>query len=146
MKTDRSDWPKHIQDDFERNKDNARVGHRLLSETDRVRVWSIALKPGERLGFHKHVLDYFWTVVTDGRARSHHSEGPIVEVSYKAGETKHLKYSRGEFMVHDLENIGETELIFTTVEFKDSANHPLSLGECGDRVPDNYRVLLQEEK
>ena len=146
METGNSDWPRHIQDDFERNKDSARVGNMLLSETDRVRVWSIALKPGERLGFHRHVLDYFWTVVTDGKARSHHLEGTVVEVTYKAGDTKHLKYARGEFMVHDLENIGDTELIFTTVEFKDSANPPLSLGESGDRVPDNHRALLQEER
>lgn len=34
--------------------------------TDRVRVWTIGLKPGQRLGFHTHVLDYFWTSVTGG--------------------------------------------------------------------------------
>jgi hypothetical protein len=36
-------------------------------------------------------------------------------------------------MVHDLENIGHTELVFTTVEFLDSANAPLEL-------PANVRV------
>ena len=30
-------------------------------------------------------------------------------------------------MTHSLENIGETDLIFTTVEFKNSANDPLPL-------------------
>ena len=36
-------------------------------------------------------------------------------------------------MTHSLENIGDTDLVFTTVEFKDSANAPLplSLGAAG---------------
>ena len=44
-----------------------------------------------------------------------------------AGETKHHVYGPGEYKVHDLENIGPAELIFTTVEFLDSANPPLAL-------------------
>jgi hypothetical protein len=48
---------------------DGRVGIELLSETDRVRVWAIGLKPRQRLGFHTHVLDYFWTAVTGGRGR-----------------------------------------------------------------------------
>jgi beta-alanine degradation protein BauB len=127
MKTDHSDWPQHIIGEFERNQENPRVGSTLVSETDRARVWTISLKPGERLGFHKHVLDYFWTVMTNGKARSHRGDGSTVEVEYKAGDTKHLTYARGKFMIHDLENSGDTELLFTTVEFKDSANAPLPL-------------------
>jgi quercetin dioxygenase-like cupin family protein len=61
---------------------------RLLSETDHVRVWEIRLAPGERIGFHRHVLDYFWTAVTPGRARSHPEDGTIVEAVYSAGETR----------------------------------------------------------
>jgi hypothetical protein len=30
-------------------------------------------------------------------------------------------------MIHDLENIGDTDMVFTTVEFLDSANAPLDL-------------------
>jgi predicted anti-sigma-YlaC factor YlaD len=92
---------------------DGRVGNELLSETDRVRVWAIALKPGHRLGFHTHVLDYFWTSVTGGHGRSHFSDGRVSDTA--------------EFMVHDLENIGDTELLFTTVEFLDSPNAPLEL-------------------
>ncbi len=57
-------WPSTIREEFEANQLNGRVGTRLLSETDRVRVWEIRLAPGERIGFHRHVLDYFWTAVT----------------------------------------------------------------------------------
>src|SRR5947209_1975147 len=61
-----ADWPDHVKQDFERNAFNGCVGDTLLSETEKVRVWKITLKPGERIGFHRHVLDYFWTAVTAG--------------------------------------------------------------------------------
>jgi len=123
----KTDWPPEIAAEFEREKKNPNgcVGQRLLSESDRVRVWQIRLKPGERFGFHRHVLDYFWSVLGDGRARAHLDDGSTVEHGYTAGETRHETHAAGHFKVHDLENIGDTELIFTTVEFLDSANKPL---------------------
>src|SRR6516165_6884944 len=119
-----SAWP---SDEFVANQLNGRVGTRLLSETDRVRVWEIRLAPGERIGFHRHVLDYFWTAVTPGRARSHTEDGSVVEATYAAGDTRHFVYRRGEYKIHDLENVGKTDLWFTTVEFLDSANEPLEI-------------------
>ena len=109
------------------NQLNGRVGTRLLSETDRVRVWEIRLAPGERIGFHRHVLDYFWTAVTPGRARLHMLDGSIAESTYVAGDTRHYVYGSGEYTIHDLENVGDSDLWFTTVEFLDSANEPLEL-------------------
>ena len=122
-----SDWPQALRDEFAARAGNGQVGSRLVSETDRVRVWLVSLKPGERIGFHTHVLDYFWMAVTAGQGRSHYADGRIVEASYQSGDTRHLCYGAGEFMIHDFENIGETELLFTTVEFLDSANAPLAL-------------------
>ena len=124
--------PPELREEFARNQFNACVGHVLVSETDRVRVWSLRLKPGERIGFHRHVLDYFWTALSDGRAVSHIDGGPPTIAEYSAGDTKHLSYGPGEFMIHDLANVGDTELIFTTVEFVQSANQPLP-------VPDTVR-------
>jgi beta-alanine degradation protein BauB len=49
----------------------------------------------------------------------------VSDTAYKLGEIKQLTFKEGEFMVHDLENIGDTELLFTTVEFLDSPNAPL---------------------
>lgn len=49
------------------------------------------------------------------------------ERDYQAGDTKHLAFGPGEFMIHDLENIGSTDLLFTTVEFLDSRNAPLPI-------------------
>ena len=104
------------------------VGQRLLSETDAVRVWRIELAPGERVAFHTHVLNYFWTAVSPGRSRSTMGDGRVVETAYETGTTKHFTYGPGEKMVHDLENIGNTTLAFTTVELKlGSANAPLPL-------------------
>ncbi len=36
-----------------------------------------------------------------------------------------MTYAPGQYLVHDLENIGDSVLIFTTVEFLNSANAPL---------------------
>ncbi len=126
---DRSEWPPAIRAEFERERANPNgcVGTTLVSESERVRVWTIRLKPGERVGFHRHVLDYFWTSITAGRGRQHLMDGTTVENSYSAGETRHETYAAGEFKVHDLENIGDTDLIFTTVEFLDSVNTPLPI-------------------
>ncbi|MBR0800328.1 hypothetical protein JQ615_33665 [Bradyrhizobium jicamae] len=120
-------WPNSIREEFEKNQLNGRVGTRLLSETNRVRVWEIRLAPGERIGFHRHVLDYFWTAVTPGRARSHMEDGSVVEAVYAVGDTRHFSYGAGEYKIHDLENIGDADLWFTTVEFLDSANEPLKV-------------------
>ncbi len=106
---------------------NGCVGTKLLSETDRVRVWTIALEPGERIGFHTHVLDYFWTAVTPGRGYARYGDGQEREVEYREGDIEHLTYSADESMMHDLTNIGDTRLVFITVEFLDSANSPLAL-------------------
>ncbi|HXW28435.1 MAG TPA: hypothetical protein VEK55_03645 [Xanthobacteraceae bacterium] len=120
-------WPQWLSEEFarERQHPNGCVGSELLSESERVRVWTIRLRPGERLGFHRHVLDYFWSALTPGRGLQHLQDGSTVEHSYTAGETRHETYAPGEFKVHDLENIGESDLLFTTVEFLDSANAPL---------------------
>ena len=119
--------PPDLAQDFAAARHNGCVGTRLLSEDARCRVWTIVLAPGARIGFHTHVLDYFWTAVTAGRARSHYGDGRVAEVDYRAGDIQHLSFGPGESMTHDLANIGDTELIFTTVEFLDSANPPLAL-------------------
>ena len=133
--SDNSAWPPEITAEFEREKrsPNPCVGSELVSESDRVRVWMIRLQPGERIGFHRHVLDYFWSVSTDGKARAHVSDGTTVEHTYKAGETRHEVHAKGHYKVHDIENIGENDLNFITVEFLDSANEPLP-------IPDSARI------
>ena len=131
-KSDKAAWPAVLQQEFEREAQshNGCVGSELVSESDRVRVWTIRLKPGQRFGFHRHVLDYFWTAVSGGRGRQHLMDGSTVEYGYQPGETRHETYGRGEYKVHDLENIGDKELVFMTVEFLDSANKPLDIPQA----------------
>lgn len=118
-------WSEELLAELDTAARNGRVGSRLVSQSDRVRVWLLDLQPGERLPFHTHVLDYFWCATSKGKARSHYSDGRVVEVDYQPGDTKHFSFGAGESMTHDLENIGDTVLSFTTVEFLDSANPPL---------------------
>ena len=77
--------------------------------------------------------NYFWTSVNGGRGRQHLMDGSTVEHDYSPGETRHETYGPGEFKVHDLENLGDKEMIFNTIEFLDSANKPLP-------VPDSVRM------
>jgi len=132
---DRSAWPAAIMAEFEREKlnNNGCVGSTLLSESDKVRVWIIRLAPGERIGFHRHVLDYFWTSVSGGRGRQHLMDGATVEYTYQPDETRHETYGLSEYKVHDLENLGNKEMVFMTIEFLDSANKPLV-------IPDKVRA------
>jgi hypothetical protein len=125
--TDFEGWSDELKADFEANATSGEVGTRLLSESDRVRVWEIRLAPGERVHAHRHVLDYFWTAVNAGRSRQHTFDGTTREVSYDAGETRHYTFAEGEYLLHDLQNVGDTDLVFSTVEFLDSANRPLEL-------------------
>jgi mannose-6-phosphate isomerase-like protein (cupin superfamily) len=120
-------WPQWRRDELARNTANGQVGTRLVDESPRGRVWHLTLQPGERLPFHRHVLDYFWTVTSPGRGRSHYGDGQVVELEYAEGDTKHLFFQPGESMIHDLENIGDTPLSFVTVEYLPSASPPLAL-------------------
>jgi hypothetical protein len=131
----RSGWSAEIQKDFENGYRNGCVGSVLVSETQRVRVWHLHIPPGKRCNFHRHVLNYFWTSHTDGSARGYFEDGSIIDVQHYRGETRHLDFGPGEYMVHSVENIGDTDLLFTTVEFLDSPNQPLP-------IPDAARLQL----
>ncbi len=130
-KKDKAAWPADIAAEFAREakSPNPCVGTTLLSENERTRVWIIRLAPGERVGFHRHVLDYFWTSISGGRARQHMQDGTTLECTYSPGETRHETYGKDEFKVHDLENLSDMEMVFMTVEFKDSTNKPIPLPE-----------------
>lgn len=129
----RAHWPEDIRQQFEAGEQNGCVGSVLVSETPRVRVWHLHIPVGQRTKFHRHVLTYFWTAHHAGKARGYYEDGRIVDVDHYQGETKHLAYGAGEHLVHAVENIGSTDLLFTTVEFLDSANPPLA-------IPDDVRL------
>lgn len=125
--TDFDGWTDELRAEFDAHAHDGHVGSRLLSESERVRVWEIRLAPGERFHAHRHVLDYFWTAVVAGRSRQHTADGTTRDVAYVAGETRHFRFAAGEYLLHDIENVGSDDLVFTTVEHLDSANGPLPL-------------------
>lgn len=129
----RAHWPADMQLEIEETGNNGVVGSVLVSETDKVRVWHLTLPPGKRCHFHRHVLNYFWSCHSHGSARGWYDDGRIQDVTHYPGETQHFTFARGESFTHAVKNIGDTELLFTTVEFKDSANTPLPL-------PDSVRL------
>ncbi len=121
------DWSDAIKEEFKKNQYNGRIGTDLVIENDRIRVWHIFLEPGGKLPVHRHVLDYFWTAITPGRFLQRTYDGTTYESSYEAGETHYYDVKKGEFALHNLENVGTTIMIFCATEFKNSANIPLSI-------------------
>ena len=131
--TGRESWPAELQRQYDAQAGSGCVGSVLVSETDRVRVWHLHIAPGKRCNFHTHVLDYFWSAHNAGKARGYYNDGRIVDVEHFAGETKHFTFKSGESFTHAVENIGDTDLLFTTVEFLQGANPPLP-------IPDHMRL------
>ena len=83
--------------ELEHRSANPAVGTRLLLEDEYARHWEIRLAPEDRIGFHRHVLDYVWTCVTGGAAVSHTGSGETLEVTYDVGETRRLSFGPGEW-------------------------------------------------
>jgi hypothetical protein len=126
----RAHWPADMQKEIVENEFNGCVGSVLVSETDKIRVWHLTIPPGKRCNFHRHVLNYFWSAHHAGRARNYFEDGSSSDVSYFKGETRHLNFGKGEYMIHAVENLGSDDLLFTTVEFLDSPNAPLPIPDA----------------
>ena len=129
VESPRAHWPERLRREFDENQFSGAVGNVLVSETDHVRVWHLSLPPGGWLTFHRHVLDYFWTTPCTGIARGYYQDGRIVDVHHYPGETRHFRHGKDEYFVHAIENVGDTELIFVTVEFLPGDNQPIPLAD-----------------
>lgn len=126
-------WPAGVYEDMKANEFSGTVGSAIVLETERVRVWHLRLPPGCRCPFHRHVNPYFWSAHAAGPARGYFSDGRIVDTKHYVGETKYFYYGAGEYMLHSVENLGDSDLLFTTVEFLDGPNTALD-------VPDSLRL------
>lgn len=111
--------PDEFVDELEQAPQNKELGTSVWFENDRIRVWEVLLEPGERGAFHAHTTNYFWTVVEGSRGLQRFSDGTFVVRDYLVGETKFLEHSEEEFLIHDLENVGDSTLRFVTVELLD---------------------------
>jgi len=110
--------PEEFAEELAAAPGNHQLGTKILFENDAVQVWEVRLEPGERGAFHVHDQTYFWTVVEPGRGLQRFSDGTVVVRDYALGETRYLEHSPDNMLIHDLENIGGTELRFVTVALK----------------------------
>lgn len=112
-------WTVSLKNGIRTNINNTNVGEQLLLETEDFKVWSIHLPIGESLSFHKHNRPYFYTVKGNGKSRSFYADGTITETEYKKDDIMYFNdLNATNYFIHNLENIGSTTLVFTTVEFK----------------------------
>jgi hypothetical protein len=122
-------WPKDVIADLQAGQMNGCIGTTLVSETERVRVWNLRIPARGRFGFHRHVLNYFWTALNSGRTRNYFEDGRVVDADVAEGRTQHKSFAIGEFMVHSVENLSDHDLCYATVEFLDSPNAPLPVSD-----------------
>jgi len=102
--------------EIERAQTNYKVGTELLYENDRVRVWDITLQPGERMPFHCHRTSYFYRCDSGGSWRVRSLDGDVVLGEDGAGDVTFHDLGGGQRLVHELMNVGDAPLRYTTVE------------------------------
>ena len=93
------------------------LGQKVLYQDDKIKLWSILLKPKERHGFRRIKSDFRVMSQVDGFGVSHRSTGEITLVQCKKGEMfRYDVQSQGE-QVWDLENIGADPLELVVIEY-----------------------------
>ena len=96
------------------------VGTHLLFENERVRVWDLALAPGESVGKHIHRHDYLLFIINGGSLRHVDPDNPENDrnVSFENNQVMFLEAGDGG-TVHDrLVNIGDTSHRNLVIELK----------------------------
>jgi hypothetical protein len=83
------------------------VGTRVLFENERVRIWDLALAPGESLAKHIHRNDYFFIVVSGGLIRFADPDNPADynDVQFEDDQVEFLDIGAGK-VDNRLTNIG----------------------------------------
>jgi predicted metal-dependent enzyme (double-stranded beta helix superfamily) len=108
--------PAEFADELAHAAENFAVGTRLLHEDDRIRVWDLTLAPGERLPFHRHRTTYFYRCHAGGPTRVRFPGGTGAVYDSVVDEVHLHEIGPDDVVVHSLENVGDSPLVFTTVE------------------------------
>lgn len=95
------------------------VGTRLMFENERVRVWDLALAPGESLEKHIHRLDYFFIVESGGLIRLADPDNPsdYRDVQFQDDQVTYVEAHGGK-VDNRLTNIGAKRHRNYVVELK----------------------------
>lgn len=99
------------------------VATKVLFENDRVRVWEMALEPGERSDLHRHDLDYMLVFLEGDRIAVEvdpESQGPYrddIEFDVPIGRCAYVE--RGG--IETARNAGATRYREILIELKDAA-------------------------
>lgn len=110
--------PNDFTDELNRAANNEAVGTQLWFENDRVQIWDLSLEPGQRVAFHCHQTDYFWTVTDPSRLMQRFDDGTSRVADVELGHTNFMEYGEGEKTIHDLENVGDRFFRCLTVVLK----------------------------
>lgn len=99
------------------------VGTKLLFENEKIRVWDLALQPGESLPTHVHKLPFCFIVARGGHLEhANPDRSEVREVNYDDNLVvfRDVKTQDGGEVVHQtLTNIGEAAYQNFVIEFKD---------------------------
>jgi beta-alanine degradation protein BauB len=95
------------------------VGTKVLYENERVRVWDLALAPGETLAKHIHRTDYFFIVESGGLIRFADPDNPadFHDVQFQDDQVTFVPVADGK-VDNRLTNIGEKRHRNYVVELK----------------------------
>ncbi len=96
------------------------VGTRLMFENERVRVWDLALAPGESLEKHIHRLDYFYLVESGGLIRFADPDNPDdrFDLQFTDGQVEFIPVGPEGKVDNRLTNIGTKHHRNYVVELK----------------------------
>jgi hypothetical protein len=117
------------------------VGTQLLLETPALRVWELALDPGQSSGLHRHEHDYFFVYTTEEnvlevRVRN----GPALPVRASAGYVALTQVGDAQAgrLEHELVNVGTTRHHQIVVELIGTAGQGPSVTVSNGRGEDYW--------
>jgi quercetin dioxygenase-like cupin family protein len=87
--------------------------YKLIMENDRVRVFDVRFKPGEKAAMHMHP-DHMVYIFNDGKLNLTPSKGKTQELDLKAGQAIWM-----EATSHAAENLGKSDAHLLVVELKE---------------------------
>src|SRR5437870_5339462 len=90
------------------------IGDQVLFENDQIRVWLVALAPGETQPWHQHYLPYLIVPLTPGKSEIHYEDGTVRRPEEKVGTA--IWREAGE--IHELHNKADWEYKNILVEIK----------------------------